>query len=192
MISSKAKAGRLRSTPPYKQEVTGSSPVPPIRETPCAGRFPRSWRGVATPASIRVRSWSGSQGRRYGPKHGNNLFVTSQGSAYVRFRRALDSHNADCGAGDCRRARLRQPPRTPSSLSWSWSTTREVPAGGAALARSLLRRGSGRRVRGGTCRARLPGWPRGPEPKAAAGALAELVHRRGFERAREVLRRWVA
>jgi hypothetical protein len=30
----------------------------------------------------------------------------------------------------------------------------------------------------------------GRRPKAAAGALGELVHRRGLERARELLIRW--
>jgi hypothetical protein len=64
----------------------------------------------------------------------------------------------------------------------------------AALRRHapLLRRGSGRGVQGSACGARLVAGLAGRRPKAAAAALGELVHRRGFERAGEVLIRWIS
>jgi hypothetical protein len=116
--------------------------------------------------------------------------VTSQGAAYARFRRALDSDNATVAMAtateldfvslpdalelvlllvdDPRRFRR-------AALRWHARYCAEVPDVGFEEAQVVL-----------ACLAGLAG--RGP--KAAAAALAELVHRRGLERASEALIRW--
>jgi hypothetical protein len=118
------------------------------------------------------------------------MFVTSQGSAYSRFRRALDGGNATIALaaateldfvslpdalelvlllvdepGKFRRAALR----------WHARYCGEVQDVGFEEAHAVL-----------ACLAGLAGR----RPKAAAAALAELSHRRGLERASEVLVRW--
>ena len=119
-----------------------------------------------------------------------HLFVTSQGSSYPRFRRALDSRNATEAlatateldfvslpdalelvlllvddSGRFRRAALR----------WHARYCNEVPDVGFEEAHVVL-----------ACLAGLAGR----RPNAAAGAMAELVRRRGLERAGEALAEW--
>jgi hypothetical protein len=121
-----------------------------------------------------------------------HLFVTSQGSAYARFRRALDGGNATIALaaateldfvsladalelvlllvdepGKFRRAALR----------WHARYCADVPDVGFEEAQAVL-----------ACLAGLAGR----RPKAAASALAELIHRRGLERASKLLIRWAA
>jgi hypothetical protein len=118
------------------------------------------------------------------------VFVTSQGSAYVRLRRALDCGNATIALaaateldfvslpdalelalllvdepGKFRRAALR----------WHARYCAEISDVGFEEAHAVL-----------ACLAGLAGR----RPKAAAAALASLVHRRGLERASEALMRW--
>jgi hypothetical protein len=115
--------------------------------------------------------------------------VTSQGSAYARFRRALDSRNTTVAlatateldfvslpdalelvlllVGDPKRFRR-------AALRWHARYCAEVPDVGFDEAQAVL-----------ACLAGLAGR----RPKAAAAALAELA-RRGCERASEVLVRW--
>jgi hypothetical protein len=121
-----------------------------------------------------------------------HLFVTAQGSAYARFRRALDSRNATVAfasateldfvslpdalelvllvVDDPRRFRR-------AALRWHARYCGEVPHVGFEEAQAVL--------------AGLAGLT-GRRPKPAASALAEFVHRRGLERASEVLLRWAA
>jgi hypothetical protein len=116
--------------------------------------------------------------------------VTSQGSAYARFRRALDSHNATVALAtateldfvslpdalelvlllvdDPRRFRR-------AALRWHARYCAEVPDVGFEEAHAVL-----------ACLAGLAGR----RPKAAAAALAELVGRRELRRAGEALFRW--
>jgi hypothetical protein len=116
--------------------------------------------------------------------------VTSQGSAYARFRRALDGGNATTALaaatelnyvglsdalelvlllvddpGKFRRAALR----------WHARYCAEAPDVGFEEAQAVL-----------ACLAGLAGR----QPKAAAEALAALVHRRGSRQAGEALLRW--
>ena len=118
------------------------------------------------------------------------MFVTSQGSAYARFRRALDGGNPTIALaaateldfvslpdalelvlllvdepGKFRRAALR----------WHARYCGEVSDVGFEEAQAVL-----------ACLAGLAGR----RPKPAASALAELVHRRVLERASGVLMRW--
>jgi hypothetical protein len=121
-----------------------------------------------------------------------HLFVTSQGSPYARFRRALDARNATVALAtateldfvslpdalelvlllvdDPRRFRR-------AALRWHARYCAEVPDVGFEEAQAVL-----------ACLAGLAG--RGP--KAAAAALAELVGRRELRRASEVLLRWAS
>jgi hypothetical protein len=119
-----------------------------------------------------------------------HLFVTSQGSSYSRFRRALDSGNATIALaaaaeldyvslpdaleivlllveepGKFRRAALR----------WHSRYCGELPDVGFEEAHAVL-----------ACLAGLAGR----RPKPAAAALAQLLQRRGLDRARDVLVRW--
>jgi hypothetical protein len=118
------------------------------------------------------------------------LFVTSQGSPYARFRRALDSRNGTVALAtateldfvslpdalelllllvdDSRRFRR-------AALRWHARYCAEVPDVGFEEAHAVL-----------DCLAGLAGQ----RPKPAAGALAELVRRRELERASDVLVRW--
>jgi hypothetical protein len=118
--------------------------------------------------------------------------VTSQGSAYVRFRRALDSRNATVALAtateldfislpdalelvlllvdDQRRFRR-------AALRWHARYCAEVPDVGFEEAHAVL-----------ACLAGLAGG----RPKAAAAVLAELVERRELRRASEVLIQWAA
>ena len=121
-----------------------------------------------------------------------HLFVTAQGSAYARFRRALDSRNATVAlatateldfvslpdalelvlllADDPRRFRG-------AALRWHARYCGEVPGVGFEEAQAVL-----------ACLAGLAGG----RPKPAAAALAELARRRGLERATVVLARWAS
>jgi hypothetical protein len=121
-----------------------------------------------------------------------HLFVTSQGSAYGRLRRALDTGNPTIvlaaaaeldfvslpdalelvlllvnESGKFRRAALR----------WHARYCAEVPDGGFEEAHAVL-----------ACLAGLAGR----RPKAAAAALGELVGRRELRRASEVLLCWAS
>ena len=119
-----------------------------------------------------------------------HLFVTSQGSPYARFRRALDSRNATVALAtateldfvslpdalelvlllvdDPRRFRR-------AALRWHARYCGEVSDVGLEEAQVVL-----------ACLAGLTGR----HPKAAAEALAALVHRRGLKQGGEALLRW--
>ena len=119
-----------------------------------------------------------------------HLFVTSQGSAYGRFRRALDTGNTTEALAtateldfvslpdalelvlllvdDSKRFRR-------AALRWHARYCAEVPDVGFEEAQAVL-----------ACLAGLAGR----QPKAAAEALAALVHRRGSKQAAEALLRW--
>ena len=116
--------------------------------------------------------------------------MTAQGSAYARFRRALDSRNATGALAtateldfvslpdalelvlllvdDSKRFRR-------AALRWHARYCAEVPDVGFEEAQAVL-----------ACLAGLAGR----QPKAAAEALAALVHRRGSKQAAEALLRW--
>jgi sulfite reductase beta subunit-like hemoprotein len=117
------------------------------------------------------------------------LFVTSQGSAYARFRRALDSQNATVayaaateldfvGLSDALELVLRvvEDPRRfrRAALRWHARYCAEVQDVGFEEAQAVV-----------ACLAGLAGR----QPKAAAEALAALVHRRGSKQAGEALLR---
>jgi hypothetical protein len=122
-----------------------------------------------------------------------HLFVTSQGSAYGRFRRALDTGNANlalAAAADLEHVELAdafellllmlesEPSRFErAALRWHGRYCREVSDVDLAEAQAVL-----------ACLAGL----RGSRPEPAAHALADLVHRRDLARASEVLNRWGA
>lgn len=90
----------------------------------------------------------------------------------------------DRGIRHRNRARLRQPSRRTRAGPPRGRRPEEVPARRAALARSLLRRGSDVEFEEAhAVLACLAGLLAGSGPKAAAAALAKLVHRRGLERA---------
>jgi hypothetical protein len=111
------------------------------------------------------------------------LFVTAQGSAYARFRRALDSRNPtvalatatelDSDALELVLLLVDDPRRfRRAALRWHARYCAEVPDVGFEEAHAVL-----------ACLSGLAGR----RPKAAAAALAELVGRREFRRASEVL-----
>jgi hypothetical protein len=118
-------------------------------------------------------------------------FVTSQGSPYGRFRRALDNGNAmialaaaselkTVGLTDALELVLllldKAPDRFPgAALRWHGRYCREVRDVDLEEAQAVL--------------ATLAGMG-GRRPTAAARALAELLDRRGFERAGERLISW--
>jgi hypothetical protein len=117
-----------------------------------------------------------------------HLFVTSQGSVYGRFRRALDGDNATIalaaaadlphvGLADALELLLLDDPGRfrRAALRWHARYCGELPDVGFEEAHAEL-----------ACLAGLAGR----RPKAAASALAELVRRRGLERASEALSRW--
>jgi hypothetical protein len=117
-------------------------------------------------------------------------FVTSQGSAYGRLRRALDTGNTPIALAAAAEldfvslpdalelvlllvdepARFRRAARR-----WHARYCGDLPDVGFEEAHAVL--------------AGLAGLT-GRRPKPAAAALAELVHRRGLERASEALMRW--
>ena len=118
--------------------------------------------------------------------------MTSQGSAYGRFRRALDTGNATIelaaaaeldsvslpDALELILLLLDEPGRfRRAALRWHSRYCADVPDVGFEEARAVL-----------ACLAGLAGR----RPKAAASALAELVHRRGLERASAALMRWAS
>jgi hypothetical protein len=119
--------------------------------------------------------------------------VTSQGSAYGRFRRALDGGNATIalaeaadlahvGLADALELLLLLLESEPSRFEraarrWHGRYCREVADVGLAEAQAVL--------------AWLAGL-RGRRPEPAAHALADLVHCRDLARASEVLNRWGA
>ena len=75
----------------------------------------------------------------------------------------------DRGARHSDRARLRQPAGRARACPSPGRRPAKVSGRGAPLARPLLRGGPGRRVRGGTGRARLPGGPGGWAAEACGG-----------------------
>jgi hypothetical protein len=116
--------------------------------------------------------------------------VTSQGSAYGRLRRALDTGSATTALAAAAELDwvslpdaleivllLVEDPRRfwRAALRWHARYCGELADVGFEEAHAVL-----------ACLAGLGGR----RPKAAAAALAELVHRRGLERASEVLIRW--
>jgi hypothetical protein len=118
------------------------------------------------------------------------MFVTSQGSAYARFPRALDSRNATVALATATELDfvslpdalelvllLVEDPRRfrRAALRWHARYCDEVRDVGFEEAHAVL-----------ACLAGL----NGRRPKVAAAALATLVHRRGLERASEALMRW--
>jgi hypothetical protein len=119
-------------------------------------------------------------------------FVTSQGSAYGRLRRALDTGNvtiALAAAADLDYVSLPdalelvlllvdEPRRfRRAALRWHARYCADVADVGFEEAQAVL-----------ACLAGLAGR----RPKAAAAAFASLVHRRGLERASEALIRWAS
>jgi hypothetical protein len=105
-----------------------------------------------------------------------HMFVTSQGSAYGRLRRALDTGNPTIALAAA--AELDEPGRfRRAALRWHARYCGDLPDVGFEEAHAVL-----------ACLAGLAGR----RPKAAAGALAELVNRRGLERASEILFRWAS
>jgi hypothetical protein len=127
------------------------------------------------------------------PEACEHLFVTSQGSAYGRFRRALDTGNAHlalAAAADLEHVGLAdalellvlilesEPSKFErAALRWHGRYCREVSDVDLAEAQAVLACLAGRR---------------GTRPEPAAHALADLVHRRDLARASEVLNRWGA
>lgn len=131
-----------------------------------------------------MRCYRGHRGRGW-----EHTFVTSQGSAYGRLRRALDTGNATIALAAAAEldfvslpdaleivlllvddpARFRR-----AALRWHARYCADLPDVGFEEAHAVL-----------ACLAGLAGR----RPKAAASALAELVHRRGLERASEALMR---
>ena len=122
-----------------------------------------------------------------------HMFVTSQGSPYSRFRRALDGGNATIalaaaadlehvGLADALELLLLIHDAEPSrferaALRWHGRYCREVTDVDLAEAQAVL-----------ACLTALCGR----RPESAAHALADLVHRRDLARAGEVLNRWAA
>jgi hypothetical protein len=119
-------------------------------------------------------------------------FVTSQGSASGRFRRALDTGNPTIalaaaaeldfvGLPDALELVLLlvDDPKKfrRAALRWHARYCGDLPDVGFEEAHAVL-----------ACLAGIAGR----RPKAAAGALAELVNRRGLERASEILFRWAS
>jgi hypothetical protein len=117
-------------------------------------------------------------------------FVTSQGSPYARFRRALDSRNATVAFATATELDFVSLPDAlelvlllvddpkrfrRAALRWHARYCAEVEDVGFEEAHAVL-----------ACLAGLAGR----RPKASAGALAELVRRRGLERAGDVLAGW--
>lgn len=119
------------------------------------------------------------------------MFVTAQGSAFTRFRRALDHANvveALSAASELEHVGLvealelclllldREPSKYPrAALRWHGRYCREVPDVGLEEAQAVL-----------AVLAAL----NGPRKRGAASALAELLDRGGLERAGEALVRW--
>lgn len=116
--------------------------------------------------------------------------MTSQGSAYARFRRALNSHNATVALATATELDFVSLPDAlqlvlllvddpkrfrRAALRWHARYCGELPDVGFEEAQAVL-----------ACLAGLAGR----RPNAAAGALAEFVRRRGLERASETLIRW--
>jgi hypothetical protein len=122
-----------------------------------------------------------------------HLFVTSDESAYARFRRALDTRNArialpaaadlpHVGLADALELVLlllgSEPARFErAALRWHGRYCREVADVDLTEAQAVL-----------ACLAGL----RGTRPESAAHALADLVHRRDLAPASEALNRWGA
>ena len=116
--------------------------------------------------------------------------MTSQGSAYGRLRRALDSGNPTIALAAATELEFVSLPDAlelelllvddpkrfrRAALRWHSRYCAEVPDMGFEEAHAVL-----------ACLAGLDGR----RPKVAAAALATLVHRRGLERASEALMRW--
>jgi hypothetical protein len=118
--------------------------------------------------------------------------VTSQGSAYARLRRAIDSRNVTVAFATATELDFVSLPDAlelvllavddpgrfrRAALRWHSRYCAEVPDVALEEAHAVL-----------ACLAGLVGR----QPKPAAAALAELVRRRGLERASEVLARWAS
>jgi hypothetical protein len=153
---------------------------------------PQGPLGLPCPLPGEVRLWPRGAAAK-SPVVWEHLFVTSQGSAYGRFRRALDTGNANlalAAAADLEHVELAdafellllmlesEPSRFErAALRWHGRYCREVSDVDLAEAQAVL-----------ACLAGL----RGSRPEPAAHALADLVHRRDLARASEVLNRWGA
>jgi hypothetical protein len=124
------------------------------------------------------------------PSGWEHLFVTSQGSAYGRFRRALDSGNATVALAAAAELDFVSLPDAlelvlllvddpkrfrRAALRWHARYCSDLPDVGFEEAHCVL-----------ACLAGLAGR----RPKAAASALAELVRLQGLESASEALMRW--
>ena len=118
--------------------------------------------------------------------------MTAQGSAYARFRRALDSRNATVALATATELDFVSLPDAlevvlllvddpgrfrRAALRWHARYCGEVPGVGFEEAHAVL-----------ACLAGLAGR----RPNSAAEALAALVHSRGLKLASEVLLRWAA
>ena len=119
-----------------------------------------------------------------------HLFVTSQGSAYGRLRRALDTSNPTIALAAAAELDFVSLPDAlelvlllvddpkkfrRAALRWHARYCGDLPDVGFEEAHAVL-----------ACLAGLAG----KRPKAAASALAEFVRRRGLKRASEALIRW--
>ena len=139
------------------------------------------------------RAVSGSGGlAEFGNSVWEHTFVTSHGSPYTRLRRALDHGNlteALSSASELEHVGLaealelclllydRDPERfTRAAVRWHGRYCREVDAG-LEEAQAVL--------------AALAAL-RSPRREQAAHALADLIYRRGLERASEAIMRWAA
>jgi hypothetical protein len=120
------------------------------------------------------------------------VFVTTQGSAYSRLRRALDAGNTTIALAAAAELDFVSLPDAleivlllvdepgrfrRAALRWHARYCGELPDVGFEEAHAVL-----------ACLAGLVGR----RPQAAASALAELVHRHGLEQASQVLVRWAS
>lgn len=110
-----------------------------------------------------------------------HVFVTSQGSAYGRLRRALDTGNRTIALAAAAELDFVSLPDA-SSSSCFWAMTRRSSAerrsaGTPGTAPTFRTSGSRKLMR---CLRASPAS--GRRPKASASALAEHVNRRGLER----------
>ena len=102
-----------------------------------------------------------------------HLFVTEQGSAYARFRRALDSRNATVALAAATELDFVSLPDALELVLLLVRRPAAVPAGGASLARPLLRRSSRCGVRGGPRHPRPPRGQGSPRERGLAGRLTQ-------------------
>ena len=154
-------------------------------------RLTKGLRGAQLAHDWHRREGSRIEGRRARSGQAcEHPFVTSQGSAYGRFRRAVDGGNATIAPAAATELNFVSLPDAlelvlllvdepgrfrRAALRWHARYCADVADVGFEEAQAVL-----------ACLAGLTGR----RPKAAASALAELVHWRGLERASEALMRW--